>query len=261
MDDELLNAFRSCPSGAMDEAQVAALVARLLEPRVRWSDVEAGLDDLCASCDSRLPPWQALDALGFTGNRDDYESLENSNLAWVLAHRRGIPITLAVVLIRVARSGGRRAAGVNFPGHFLVQVDDALVDPFVMQPVDIESLLERLPTESRRLPRGRLFAHATPVSVGLRMLNNVKAVYSRGAVWDRTLDVVDAQLALAPEEPALHLERGELWHRLGLASPARASYRRALELVDASPSEHGVLVRQAAQARLDELGGSDDVLH
>lgn len=245
----------------MDEAGVAALVARLIEPRQRIEDIEIGLDEVCMQCAPDAAPWESLDRLGFAGNRDDYDALENSNLGWVLAQRRGIPITLAVVLIRVARRAGHRAVGVNFPGHFLVDVDGTLVDPFVMQAIDVDGFLQRLPLDARQQSRSHLFAEATPVAVGLRMLNNVKAVYSRIALWDRTLDVVDAQLALAPDQPALHLERGELWHRLGLVSPARASYQRAIELSEASPSEHGVLIRQAAQERLDELGGANDVLH
>lgn len=261
METDLLAAFQDCAVAGADEVRVAALVARLLDPRVVATDIESRLNDLAGRCDARLAPWEALDDLGFAGNRDDYEALENSNLAWVLAHRRGLPITLAVVLIRLARSAGRQAVGVNFPGHFLVDVDGTLVDPFVMQAIDVEGFLERLPADSRQQPRSRLFAQASPVTVGLRMLNNVKLVYSRTALWDRSLDVVDAQLALAPEQPALHLERGELWHRLGLIAPARASYLRALELSDASPAEHGPLIRQSAQARLDELGGADDVLH
>src|ERR687891_193007 len=81
-----------------------------------------------------------FDDLQFVGNRDRYEDPRNSCLNEVLDRRTGIPITLSLVYIEVARRAGVRAEGVNFPGHFLVRVlqdlhtDDRgeglIVDPF-----------------------------------------------------------------------------------------------------------------------------------
>ena len=59
--------------------------------------------------------------LGFFGNREHYDDPRNSCLNEVLDRRTGIPITLALVYIEVARRAGLRAEGVNFPGHFLVR--------------------------------------------------------------------------------------------------------------------------------------------
>ena len=262
MDQTLLEAFRGCRTEpATDEGRVASLVAQVVEPALDASDVERELQALATGCSARATPWHYLAELGFEGNREDYGSLDNSNLARVLHTRRGIPITLGVLLIRVARVTGRQAVGINFPGHFIVEVDDVLVDPFVLEPMDRAQFLERLPAASRGLSRQTLFAPASPVAVGLRMLNNVKLVYSREAAWHRTLDVVDAQLELAPEQPALHLERGDLWRRLGLVAPARESFQRALELVSPAATDDAEQVRRALRARLDELTGSDDVVH
>ena len=68
--------------------------------------------------------------LGFVGNREHYEDPRNSCLNEVLDRRTGIPITLALIYIEVARRAGLRAEGVNFPGHFLVR---ALGLPFRMR--------------------------------------------------------------------------------------------------------------------------------
>jgi regulator of sirC expression with transglutaminase-like and TPR domain len=262
VDQTLLDAFRRCRTEpATNEGRVACLVAQVVEPTLAAADVESDLQALASGCSTRASPWHYLAELGFEGNSDDYGSLDNSNLARVLDTRRGIPITLGVVLIQVARAAGRQAVGINFPGHFIVEIDDLLVDPFVLEPMDREQLLERLPETSRTRSPQSLFAPASTVAVGLRMLNNVKLVYSRQAAWHRTLDVVDAQLQLAPEQPALHLERGDLWRRLGLVAPARESFQRALELVSHSVADEAEQVRRAVRARLDELGGSDDVVH
>ena len=61
------------------------------------------------------------DEQGFSGNRERYDDPRNSFLNEVLNRRTGIPISLAVVYLEVARRAGLRVAGVNFPGHFLLR--------------------------------------------------------------------------------------------------------------------------------------------
>src|SRR5688572_31819099 len=45
----------------------------------------------------------------------------SSCLNEVMDRKTGIPITMALIYIEVARRAGIRAEGVNFPGHFLVR--------------------------------------------------------------------------------------------------------------------------------------------
>src|SRR5262245_47396466 len=59
--------------------------------------------------------------LRFVGNDQHYEDPRNSFLNEVIDRRTGIPITLALVYIEVARRAGVQVEGVNFPGHFLVR--------------------------------------------------------------------------------------------------------------------------------------------
>src|SRR2546423_9971124 len=59
--------------------------------------------------------------LHFVGNSVTYEDPRNSFLNEVLDRRTGIPITLALVYMEVARRAGVRVQGVNFPGHFLLR--------------------------------------------------------------------------------------------------------------------------------------------
>ena len=97
------------------------------------------------------------DEQGFRGNRDRYDDPRNSFLNEVLNRRTGIPISLAVVYLEVARRAGLRVAGVNFPGHFLLRAplatptrlaDDVLiVDPFhkgaFLSEIDCRELLRQ----------------------------------------------------------------------------------------------------------------------
>lgn len=263
MNRELLDAFSRCAgNAALDEVHVACLVARALDPAVDNAAVERSLQALADRQPADTTPWSFMADEGFAGNADDYGALLNSNLAWVLEKRRGIPITLGVVLMGVARRAGHSAVGINFPGHFLVQVDDVLVDPFLLKPANRTELVEQLPARSRGAANPRaLFAPASAVAVGLRMLNNVKLGYARLAAWDRALDILDAQLELAPSQGALHLERGDLWTRLGMAGQARAAFQRALALADQLPAMEGESLRTAASERLDQLGDAGDVVH
>ncbi|HEY2775180.1 MAG TPA: transglutaminase-like domain-containing protein [Candidatus Binatia bacterium] len=57
---------------------------------------------------------------GFDGDRENYYDPRNSFLSDVIERRRGIPITLAMVLLEAARGAGVRVVGIGFPGHFLV---------------------------------------------------------------------------------------------------------------------------------------------
>ena len=84
---------------------------------------EAGLRVAAAPESLRV---QALNQLlfeeqRFTGNSENYSDPRNSFLNEVLDRRTGIPISLAVVYMEVARRAGLQVEGVNFPGHFLVR--------------------------------------------------------------------------------------------------------------------------------------------
>jgi regulator of sirC expression with transglutaminase-like and TPR domain len=87
-------------------------------------------------------PWVQAAALadllgdkhGFQGDRQEYDSPDNSMLDLVLERRRGLPILLSVVYAEVARRAGVRVLGVGLPGHFVVghfgTAPPLLLDPF-----------------------------------------------------------------------------------------------------------------------------------
>jgi regulator of sirC expression with transglutaminase-like and TPR domain len=75
-----------------------------------------------------------FEQLAFRGNEAEYYDPRNSCLNEVLDLKLGIPITLAVVYIEVARRLRRPVFSVGLPGHFIVQYDDdsysTFIDPF-----------------------------------------------------------------------------------------------------------------------------------
>lgn len=77
-----------------------------------------------------------LSRLGWGGDRSDYALAASSLLPEVVRRRRGLPISLAVVTVEVARRVGVEAAVVGMPGHVLVAGAGGgpLADPFHRRP-------------------------------------------------------------------------------------------------------------------------------
>lgn len=81
---------------------------------------EMALRDLIVYAHTLAPRAPATGGgLGFGGHQAPYEKIDNSHLGQCLAHRSGLPITLAVVFIAVAHHAGVEILPVNAPGHFL----------------------------------------------------------------------------------------------------------------------------------------------
>lgn len=71
--------------------------------------------------------------LGLAGDRRDYDNPDNSYLNRVLDRRRGLPISLSVLMIEVGRRCGADLEGVGLPGHYVVRDrrhPDTLIDAF-----------------------------------------------------------------------------------------------------------------------------------
>ena len=70
----------------------------------------------------------------FTGNEEECDDPRNSFLNDVLDRKKGIPITLSLVYMELARRHGLPVWGVSFPGHFLVKYaadsGEIIIDPF-----------------------------------------------------------------------------------------------------------------------------------
>src|SRR6266478_5889566 len=71
---------------------------------------------------------------GYSGDALTYDDLQNANLIRVVDRRKGLPVALGILYIHAARAQGWDAAGLAFPGHFLVRLADGadrvIVDPF-----------------------------------------------------------------------------------------------------------------------------------
>ena len=162
-----------------------------------------------------------FERLGFVGNTDDYYDPRNSFLTDVLDRRTGIPISLSVLYLEVARRVGILAQGVNFPGHFLVRVaiEDAwlFLDPFAggraLTPVDLETLLRKTTTPDAVLEPS-VIAAASKRQIVARMLVNLAGIYGRNGDLPRSLDVLERLAILEPTNPRIARDLAQLRERV-----------------------------------------------
>ncbi|MEO8704983.1 MAG: transglutaminase-like domain-containing protein [Kofleriaceae bacterium] len=162
-----------------------------------------------------------FERLGFCGNTDDYYDPRNSFLTDVLERRTGIPISLSVLYLEVARRVGVLAQGVNFPGHFLVRVaiEDAwlFLDPFsggrALTPGDLETLLRKTTTPDAVLEPS-VIAAATKRQIVARMLVNLAGIYGRNGDLPRSLDVLERLAILEPTNPRIARDLAQLRERV-----------------------------------------------
>lgn len=82
---------------------------------------------------ARLLAERLHDKFGLRGGDADHEDLDCVSIDRVVASRIGVPVTLSLLYLLVARQAGLSVAGVAMPGHFLVRlhgVRPVLLDPF-----------------------------------------------------------------------------------------------------------------------------------
>jgi regulator of sirC expression with transglutaminase-like and TPR domain len=163
----------------------------------------------------------------FIGNQRQYEDPRNSFLNEVLDRRTGIPITLALVFMEVARRAGVRVEGVNFPGHFLVRcraprrtLDDAgdlIIDAFhggaILSEEACRELLRRHTGEDAHDDIRRM-AHATKPQILVRMLLNLKRTYVKMYSFPQARDVTELLLAVNPSGVSELRDRGLLAYHM-----------------------------------------------
>lgn len=249
----------------------ALLIARDEYPDLDVAACEAQIDahaealrDAVAAIDEAPLKMQAINRhlfedLGFAGNHAEYYDPRNSYLNDVLARRLGNPISLAVVLIEVARRLGVALEGVSFPGHFLVSlpVDDGMLvmDPFNRgRPLSADELRQRAqPHFGEPVPDEalmRILVPASPRAILVRMLRNLHALYAERGDWPQAVRCADRILRLSPDNAEALRDRGLGYLELGHATGASRDLGRYLQIqpeADDAETVRDRLVEQGAR--------------
>jgi regulator of sirC expression with transglutaminase-like and TPR domain len=149
-----------------------------------------------------------------------------------MTRKIGIPITLSVLYLEIARRAGIDARGVGFPGHFLVRVHEPdgelVVDPFnggaALAPEDLAILLKQIggprvtigPSAEREEAKlgDQNLAAVTKPQILARMLLNLAGIYGRQGDLFRSLEVLERLQVLDRENPRLARDLEQLRSRV-----------------------------------------------
>jgi regulator of sirC expression with transglutaminase-like and TPR domain len=246
------------PDGEIDLAEAALWIAAEDHPDMVVDDELAKLDSLGARAAERIAGTDPLalrvtalnrflfEEQGFRGNRDDYYDPRNSYLNEVLRRRVGIPISLSLVYLAVAGRAGVQAAGICFPGHFLLKCSatapapepaarprrtatgprawrggegEVVVDAFAGSMLSVAECQRRLDAAAGRpvplYPALHLRA-ASHREILVRVLANLKQIFVGRGDFGAALSCSDRILLLAPDSPREHKEREALRARVRL---------------------------------------------
>ena len=264
----------------LDLARAALLVAKEQYPQLSVEQYLSRLDILAEEVRDRLgqesaPPLVLQELLhviyerhGFQGNRDAYYDPRNSFLSDVLDRKKGIPLTLGIVVLEVGWRLGLPLEGVNFPHHFLVRYGgeslDLLIDPFdggkTRFQDEAQELLDRFYGGMVRV-RDSFLETATRRDMLGRLLNNLKGLYLNVKDDERALSVVERLLILRPDALEERRAGGILLARLGRTEEAVEELEAYLEgAPDASDADkiRDILERiRNGEALEDENGAAE----
>lgn len=194
------------------------------------------LDEWAYELAGRMPlPWNlhsAVDVLnhylfheqGLHGDSFHFDAPENAVLPLVLARKQGLPISLSIVWIDVARRLGFDAVGVALPGHFIAALRTEMgllcFDPFQRGQAIGEELAERLvrkATGGRAVFDPAMLVPAENRAVLARLVRNLHVRYMSAHDWDEALWTSTHIALLAPLDPDayrdrafVHLHRGDV---------------------------------------------------
>jgi len=197
----------------------------------------------------RMPlPWnthKAIDALnhllfvelGFEGDRETYDDPLNALLPAVILRRKGLPISLSILWVDLARRMGFDAVGVGLPGHYItaIRTDFGLLcfDPFHQgRAVGEESGAELVKSATA----GRVSFHrdmlrpATDRETLIRLVRNLHLRFMHAEDWEEALWTGTHLILLDPKNPKVHKERAFIHLQRDEPDPALLDLQEALRL-------------------------------
>jgi regulator of sirC expression with transglutaminase-like and TPR domain len=265
------------PDEAINLGEAALLIAAEEYRDLDIASYLARLDQLAATLKRRLRPdigsADTIVALnrflfeehGFSGDAADYYDPRNSFLNEVLDRKRGIPITLAVVYIEIGRRIGLPVQGISFPAHFLVKCPlregTVVLDPYAKGiSLSFDDLKQRIKSlrkgvePSRSVVAGAL-ATASNKDILVRMLRNLKGIYSHHKEWLKALAAVDRIITAMPDSAEEYRDRGMFYANLECFRAALFDLQAYLKMLpvaqDADVVREKVIELQAVASRLN----------
>lgn len=206
-------------------------------------EVERMARQIGAMAGAKAPPEKRLAALndflfkksGFHGSRSEYYARSNSYLNEVIDDREGLPLTLSVLYIELARRLDLPVVGVGLPGHFIVRYEPAgapkqLIDVYEGgKPITEQDAAQKvLGITGEKLQPAHLDA-VSKRAMTSRVLQNLLGAARREKDADGMLRYLDAIVALDPDAHTERMVRAVLRFQAGQHDGARADCDYLLE--------------------------------
>jgi regulator of sirC expression with transglutaminase-like and TPR domain len=260
---EVLQAFASQVQSGIEDERIDLLRAALafcrieypqLDPEPYAHRVEQFARRVAERIDDPDEPAVCIAAMNqvlfeeemFRGNTVDYYSPRNSFMNDVLDRRLGIPITMSLLYLEVARRAGFPLFGVGMPGHFLLKHYDVsgrsiLIDAFncgaIVSEEDCRKKVKSIYSGQITLQPEFLLT-VTRRQMLTRMLNNLRTIYLSQRDFRRAVRVVDLILVIYPRSPEDVKQRAALRYNLNDFKGALADFEEYVKMApEASDAE------------------------
>jgi regulator of sirC expression with transglutaminase-like and TPR domain len=193
----------------IDLSKAALYIAQIEYPDLEIDRYLETLDLMGAAVTKKLPetqyPLKVIQVINeylytdlqFHGNESDYYNPRNSFLNDVIDRRTGIPITLAIIYLHIAKSIDFPMVGIGMPGHFIIRpnFEDAgiFIDVFnqgeILFVEDCRQKLIQIHQQDIPFLPPDLIPPVTNRHLLLRMLHNLQAIYLNQPDFERALAI------------------------------------------------------------------------
>jgi serine protease Do len=222
----------------IDLLRCALLIAKLdnedLETETYAREVDRLAREIGASVPKDADEDKKLEAMnralfkerGFHGSRHDFYARNNSYLNEVIDDREGLPITLSVLYLEIARRLDLKVVGVALPGHFVVRHEPKDLPSYIIDVFEggttmtDKQAMEKIVRETGSLPKRKDFLAAGKKLILKRMLHNLLSIAAAEKDRNGMLRYLDAILTIDANAHAERYARAEMRAQVGLSEDA-----------------------------------------
>ncbi len=199
------------------------------------------------------------DAHGYQGDEKNYDDIQNANFIRVIERRKGLPVSLGILYIILARRMDWACDGLSFPGHFLIRMEKdserVILDPFregrEMNAAALRQLLKSIVGQKAELSHNYYNAVSNR-EILVRLENNLKKRLIEGEDYGQAILAAEAIGAFSPDEYRIYLDKGVLHAKLGQNQQAVTALEAYIaKTPHAKEKQHANLLLQQIKSSLD----------
>ena len=252
------------PDPQINLAKAALIYAKYEYPKLKIQDYLTTLDKISQRIKDKLPenlyPLKVIKTINqhlfqeleFKGNKTNYYDPDNSYLNQVIDKKTGIPITLSVIYLEIAKRLDFPMVGIGMPGHFIIRPEfenvGIFVDVFnqgeILFKEDCEIKLQEIYQQPVTLENHFLIPLSNQQILG-RMLTNLKYIYLNRQEYPKMLRIIELLLQLFPNHPLEIRDRGLLYYQLRQWEKATTDLQLYLSILPTA--EDAQTIRQLLQ--------------